>query len=309
VKLKIFHGRGGTVGRGGGPTHRALVAQPVGAFSGHAKLTEQGEVLNWKYAEPILAERSLELMIAASLEALLRPNGPRQDDETKWEGVMEELSESAYVFYRRSIADNEELIKYFHETTPLTELENVRIGSRPARRTQLGGLQNLRAIPWVFGWIQSRCLVPAWFGVGHAISTYVQKHGIDLLRRMYSEFPLFTDVIGNVEMGLAKADMNIAKLYSSLMKDNAGSTLFAMLREEFVRTRQAVLDITGQTRLLERNGVLARSIQLRNPYVDPMSIIQVEMLRRKRAGEISPEMQNVIGATISGISAGLRNTG
>jgi phosphoenolpyruvate carboxylase len=222
---------------------------------------------------------------------------------------MEELSQVAYAFYRRSIAEDEQLIRYFHETTPVTELENVRIGSRPARRTRQGGIENLRAIPWVFGWIQSRCLVPAWFGVGHAIAAYAQKHGIDLLRRMYKEFPLFTDIIGNVEMGLAKADINIAKLYSSLMTDDTSAAVFGMLRQEFVRTRQAVLDIAGQSRLLERNPVLARSIQLRNPYVDPMSIIQVEMLRRKRAGECSAEMQNVIGATISGISAGLRNTG
>lgn len=309
IKLKIFHGRGGTVGRGGGPTHRALVAQPVGAFSGQAKFTEQGEVLNWKYAEPILAERSLELMIAASLEALLRPDGPHRDDEAQWQPVMEKLSETAYAFYRRSIAENEALIKYFHETTPVTELENVRIGSRPARRTRQGGLENLRAIPWVFGWIQSRCLVPAWFGVGHAVASYTQKHSMDLLRHMYNQFPFFADLIGNVEMGLAKADTNIAKLYSSLMPADAGSMIFAMFREEFLRTRQAVLDITGQARLLERNPVLARSIQLRNPYVDPMSIIQVEMLRRKRAGEASSEMQNVIGATVNGISAGLRNTG
>jgi phosphoenolpyruvate carboxylase len=309
VKLKVFHGRGGTVGRGGGPTHRAFVAQPVGAFSGEVKLTEQGEVLNWKYAEPILAERTLELMVAASLEALLRPNGPRSEEEAQWEPAMEELSQVAYAFYRRSIAEDEQLIRYFHETTPVTELENVRIGSRPARRTRQGGIENLRAIPWVFGWIQSRCLVPAWFGVGHAIAAYAQKHGIDLLRRMYKEFPLFTDIIGNVEMGLAKADINIAKLYSSLMTDDTSAAVFGMLRQEFVRTRQAVLDIAGQSRLLERNPVLARSIQLRNPYVDPMSIIQVEMLRRKRAGECSAEMQNVIGATISGISAGLRNTG
>jgi phosphoenolpyruvate carboxylase len=311
VKVSIFHGRGGTVGRGGGPTHRAFVAQPVGAFTGEAKLTEQGEVLNWKYAEPILAERSLELMIAASLEALLRPAGPRREDENEWEPVMDELSQLAYTFYRKSIAENGDLVKYFHQTTPISELEHVRIGSRPSRRTKEGGIENLRAIPWVFGWIQSRCLLPGWFGVGHAVATYAQREGgMAKLQRMVREFPLFADLIGNVEMALAKADMNIAQLYATLLPDEAIRTgIFAMLREEFQRTRDAVLQITGQSRLLERNPVLARSIQLRNPYVDPMSIIQVEMLRRKRGGETSPELQRVIGATISGISAGLRNTG
>jgi phosphoenolpyruvate carboxylase len=311
VKVKIFHGRGGTVGRGGGPTHRAFVAQPVGAFTGEAKLTEQGEVLNWKYAEPILAERSLELMIAASLEALLRPAGPRHEDEQQWEPVMDDLSRLAYDFYRESIAENAQLVKYFQQTTPLSELEHVRIGSRPSRRTKEGGIENLRAIPWVFGWIQSRCFLPGWFGVGHAIREYTQQAGgIDKLQRMFKEFPLFTDLIGNVEMALAKADMNIAQLYATLMSDTATrDAVFAMILEEFQRTREVVLAITGQSRLLERNPVLARSIQLRNPYVDPMSIIQVEMLRRKRAGDASPELQRVIGATISGISAGLRNTG
>jgi phosphoenolpyruvate carboxylase len=311
VKVKIFHGRGGTVGRGGGPTHRAFVAQPVGAFSGEVKLTEQGEVLNWKYAEPILAERSLELMIAASLEALLRPAGPRREDEQQWEPVMETLSQLAYDFYRKSIAENDRLAKYFHQTTPISELEHVRIGSRPARRAQEGGIETLRAIPWVFGWIQSRSLLPGWFGVGHAISEYATRDGaMAKLQRMVTEFPLFTDLIGNVEMALAKADLNIAQLYASLMPDGATrDDIFTMLREEFERTRQVVLEITGQVRVLERNPVLARSIQLRNPYVDPMSIIQVEMLRRKRAGDSSPELQRVIGATISGISAGLRNTG
>jgi phosphoenolpyruvate carboxylase len=311
VKVTIFHGRGGTVGRGGGPTHRAFVAQPVGAFTGEAKLTEQGEVLNWKYAEPILAERSLELMIAASLEALLRPAGPRRNDEQQWEPVMEELSQLAYGCYRKSIAENEQLVKYFHQTTPLSELEHVRIGSRPARRTKEGGIENLRAIPWVFGWIQSRAFVPGWFGVGYAIRTYAERAGaMATLQRMMSEFPLFTDLVGNVEMALAKADMNIARLYATLMPDaGARDAIFGMLHEEFQRTREVVLEITGQSRLLERNPVLARSIQLRNPYVDPMSIIQVEMLRRKRAGEASPDLQRVIGATISGISAGLRNTG
>jgi phosphoenolpyruvate carboxylase len=311
VKVKIFHGRGGTVGRGGGPTHRAFVAQPVGAFTGEAKITEQGEVLNWKYAEPILAERLLELMIAASLEAVLRPAGPRREDEQQWEPVMDELSQLAFSFYRKSIAESEQLVKYFHQTTPISELEHVRIGSRPARRTKEGGIENLRAIPWVFGWIQSRCFVPGWFGVGYAIRQYMAQGGaMAKLQRMVNEFPLFTDLIGNVEMALAKADMNIAQLYSTLAADEATRTaVFGMIREEFLRTRQAVLEISGQTRLLERNPVLARSIQLRNPYVDPMSIIQVEMLRRKRAGESSPELQRVIGATISGISAGLRNTG
>jgi phosphoenolpyruvate carboxylase len=310
IELTIFHGRGGTVGRGGGPTHRSIVAQPVGAFRGHLKLTEQGEVLNWKYAEPVLSERSLELMVAAALEALVRPQGPRAEDEQQWFPVMEELSASAYAFYRKFVIDNPELLNFFQQTTPVQELGSVMIGSRPARRSQTGGIQDLRAIPWMFGWIQSRWLLPAWFGVGHALSTFAEHEtAASALQRMYDHFPFFNDLISNVEMGLAKADLGIASLYASLGDAAASKRIFELLRDEFKRTREQVLHVTRQTRLLERNRVLERSIRLRNPYVDPMSIIQVEMLRRKRHGESSAELDAVISATISGISAGLRNTG
>jgi phosphoenolpyruvate carboxylase len=311
VELTIFHGRGGTVGRGGGPTHRALVAQPVDAFSGKFKITEQGEVLNWKYAEPILAERSLELMIAASLEALLRPGGPKKGEDAQWESSMEELSKLAFAFYREHIAENSDVMTYFEQSTPVSELQNVKIGSRPSKRKQSGSLEDLRAIPWVFGWMQSRCLLPAWFGVGHAFEQFIKKPGgADTLRRMFVEFPLFNDLVNNVEMGLAKADFNIARLYSTLVADEGlRNRVFEVLRREFERTKKLVLEITGQKCLLEKNPILARSIRLRNPYVDPMSIMQAELLRRKRLGNETPELNYVLGATINGIAAGLRNTG
>src|SRR5437763_273061 len=201
VHLTIFHGRGGTVGRGGGPTHRAVVAQPVGAFSGHFKITEQGEVLNWKYAEPILAERSLELMVAASLEALVRPNGPKVGDDAQWEAAMEALSRTAFEFYRRNIAENPDVMTYFEQSTPVGELQNVKIGSRPAKRKQTSSLEDLRAIPWVFGWMQSRCLLPAWFGVGCALEQFGRKSdGTNTLKRMFKEFSLFTYLLENSEM-------------------------------------------------------------------------------------------------------------
>jgi len=311
VHLTIFHGRGGTVGRGGGPTHRALVAQPVGAFTGHFKITEQGEVLNWKYAEPILAERSLELMVAASLEALVRPNGPKSADGLEWEAAMEELSRVAFEFYRKNIAENPDAMVYFEQSTPVGELQNVKIGSRPAKRKQTRSLEDLRAIPWVFGWMQSRCLLPAWFGVGHALEQFMKKpDGSMLLKRMYKEFPLFTDLIENSEMGLAKADFNIARLYSKLVQDEGlRERVFKILETEFLRTKKLVLQVTGESCLLESNKILARSIRLRNPYVDPMSIVQAELLRRKRAGAQNNELDYVLGATINGIAAGLRNTG
>jgi phosphoenolpyruvate carboxylase len=311
VRLRLFHGRGGTVGRGGGPTHRAIVSQPAGAFTGSLRLTEQGEVLNWKYSDPLLAERNLELMIAASLEALARPGG-EQADEDEWEAMMEEMSASAFSFYRERIAESPDVLTYFEEATPVQELEHARLGSRPARRGEARGLDDLRAIPWVFGWMQSRHVLPGWFGVGHALEQFIggSESKESRLRAMTEKFPFFSDLIANVEIGMAKADLTIAWHYAGLVR-NAGlkESVFRMIREEFERTRSILLKLTGQKELLSRNPVLARSIRLRNPYVDPMSMIQVELLRRKRQGEESEELNYALAATINGIAAGLRNTG
>jgi phosphoenolpyruvate carboxylase len=317
VRLCLFHGRGGTVGRGGGPTHRAIYAQPIGAFEGQIRITEQGEVLNWKYSDVVLAERNLELMIAASLDALARPNALLPDGRysgvmrPEWENTFGELSEISFRCYREQIIADPEVLHFFEVATPVAELEHARIGSRPARRAGQMSFENLRAIPWVFGWTQSRLLVPAWFGVGTAFAHFTQKPGgAKLLREMMVDFPLFTDVVRNVEMALAKADLGIASLYASLVHDAAlRERVFNMLCAEFERTRDAVLAVTAQRELLESNPVLARSIWLRNPYVDPMSLIQVDLLRRKRAGEDTDEVNRAIAGTISGIAAGLRNTG
>lgn len=312
VKLRLFHGRGGTVGRGGGPTHRAIISQPVGAFTGHIKITEQGEVLNWKYSDPILAERNLELMIAASLEALTRTGTPNTPPGPEIEAAMDTMSGLAFEFYRTHIVENPDILIYFEEATPVSELQHARIGSRPARRSERRGLQDLRAIPWVFGWMQSRHVVPGWFGVGTALEHFArsQPENLTLLRQMMQDFVLFTDMIRNVEMSLAKADLNIARRYAALVSNSAiRERVFSLIETEFHRTRQMVLDITEQSRLLEANPVLARSIQLRNPYVDPMSFLQIELLRRKRAGEASEELNYALATTINGIAAGLRNTG
>jgi phosphoenolpyruvate carboxylase len=317
VKLRLFHGRGGTVGRGGGPTHRAIFAQPMGAFEGQLRITEQGEVLNFKYADEVLAERNLELMIAASLDALARPNARDPEGhftgvlKPEWEAALDELSEISFRFYRRCILDHPDVVTYFEESTPVGELEHAKIGSRPARRNSSPKLSDLRAIPWVFGWTQSRLLVPAWFGVGFAVEEFTKRAGaLEQLQVMAREFPLFIDLLRNVEMALGKADLATARLYSELVKDaKLRERVYAMLEEEFHRTVRAVLAITQQKELLESNQVLAHSIKLRNPYVDPMHLIQVDMLRRKRAGEDTPEVNRALAATISGIAAGLRNTG
>jgi len=359
VTLRLFHGRGGTVGRGGGPTHRAIFAQPVDSFSGELRITEQGEVLNWKYSDVVLAERNLELMIAASLDALARPDATVQQRKNaadpylphltgeilpEWEAALDQLSATSYEFYRKHIVENPETFAYFEQSTPVAELENARIGSRPAKRTdgssaKKRSMEDLRAIPWVFGWMQSRQLVPAYFGVGHALEQFILNNvparpaGIDSegwakaspqereaanlaeLKSMTRNFPLFLDIIRNVEMALAKADFAIARLYAELVEDTGlRDRIYSLLHEEFELTRRMVLAVTGQARLLETNPVLERSVRLRNPYVDPMSFIQVELLRRKRVAlreghPVSPELDRAITATINGISAGLRNTG
>jgi phosphoenolpyruvate carboxylase len=338
VSLRLFHGRGGTVGRGGGPTHRAIFAQPVDSFTGELRITEQGEVLNWKYSDVVLAERNLELMIAASLDAIARPDATLQhqrkaEDATyvphltgeilpAWESALDQLSATSYAFYRKHIVDNPETFTYFEQGTPVAELEHARIGSRPAKRTDASSarkrsMEDLRAIPWVFGWMQSRQLVPAYFGVGHALNAFVEAHPDNLaqLQTMARNFPLFIDIIRNVEMALAKADFSIARLYASLVSDEAlRDRVFNTLHAEFELTRRMVLAVLQQNALLQTNKVLEHSIRLRNPYVDPMSLIQVELLRRKRAATAaghppSAELDRAITATINGIAAGLRNTG
>ena len=312
VNLRLFHGRGGTVGRGGGPTHSAILAQPPGCFSGQIRVTEQGEVLNWKYADPVLAEWNLELMIAASVEAFTRPAPARAEQPAAWEEAIEEISREAYSVYRKEIAENPDVLEYFEQATPVNELDSARIGSRPARRTKGRRLEDLRAIPWVFGWMQSRHAVPAWFGIGHALEQFSRRTpgNEQLLRQMARGFPLFSDLLRNVELGMAKADLGIAREYSTLVKNAVlRKRVFSMLESEFLRTRHMLLRVTGQRELLAGNRVLARSIRLRNPYVDPLSLIQVELLRRKQQGQQSSDLEYPLGATINGIAAGLHNTG
>jgi phosphoenolpyruvate carboxylase len=312
VNLHLFHGRGGTVGRGGGPTHAAILAQPPGDFSGEIRVTEQGEVLTWKYSDAVLAEWNLEIMIAACLEALVSPNHPSPERAARWDEAMEVISQEAFEFYRKKIAEDADVLEYFEQATPVNELEHARIGSRPARRSESRRLEDLRAIPWVFGWMQSRHAVPAWFGVGYALERFMAAGAgnATLLREMMKGFPLFSSMVRNVEIAMAKADMSIARLYAELVTNaRIRDRVYGMLAEEFVRTREAILSVAEQSELLEKNPVLFRSIRLRNPYVDPMSLVQVDLLRRKRVGEQAGGLDYAIGATMNGIAAGLHNTG
>jgi len=312
VRLRLFHGRGGTVGRGGGPTHRAIISRPPGAFSGSVKMTEQGEVITWKYSDPSLAERTMELMVAASLDALARPLWAPTGHNPAWEEAVNRLSRESFDYYRQHVVENPDIIPYFEQATPVLEFDLAKIGSRPARRTAGKGLADLRAIPWGFGWMQSRHVIPGWFGIGHAFELFVAEApgNLEILREMMKDFPFFFDMIRNIELALSKVDLPLARLYAGLVPDiTLRERVFSLIAAEYQRARGMILLITGQERLLEKHPAIATSVRLRNPYVDVLSLIQIELLRRKRSGSADGEIDYVLAATISGIAAGLRNTG
>ena len=321
VRLQLFHGRGGTIGRGGGPLHQAILAQPRGTLEGRIKITEQGEVIAAKYANPLMAMRNLELVLAAVLEAtLLEPKPPAQLAE--WEEAVESLSQAAWWRYRRVLYEDRAFVRYFEQATPIDAISEFRIGSRPAFRPGKGTggaaarrIEDLRAIPWVFSWIQSRHMLPSWFPLGSAVEQFTRTHpgGLALLQRMYQEFPWFHVMVEFTQMSLGMADMRIAAQYAALVKPRAlGRRIFAEIDGEFHRSTHAVLAITRQRELLADNPVLHNAIRLRNPYVDPISLLQVRFLNRRRqagASRSRREVERPLALTINGIASGMRHTG
>ena len=322
VELRLFHGRGGTVGRGGGPSHEAILAQPPETVAGRIKITEQGEVISSKYGLAEIALRSLELTTSAVIAASLPQATQNAGKLSRWKDVMEEISAEAFTTYRRFVRETEGFYDYFVQATPVEELQYLRIGSRPAKRKSGSkSLDDLRAIPWVFGWTQSRHLLPGWLAVGTALENFIKarpRENLRLLREMYGEWPFFHSTISNIEMTLAKADFQIARQYASRALDQRlGKRIFRLLEEEYHRACRGTLQITGERRLLDQAPVLQRSIAVRNPYVDPLSFLQVELLarRRRRNEKTEPSAGNrekLLHATlltINGIAAGMRNTG
>lgn len=308
VKLRLFHGRGGTVGRGGGPTHRAIVVQP--RFSGALKLTEQGEVIHWKYADAIIAGRSLELMVTAACSVV--NDTERDAPKPEWSRALDTLSQLAFDCYRKQVYDSPDMLTYFEQTTPAPFIDRAKMGSRPAKRGSLTGLEDIRAIPWVFGWMQSRCCLPAWFGVGTALESFCKGDDakLSLLRTMAKDYGMFRELLRNVRLGMAKADKLIADRYSALAHDAAvGQRIAKVLGSELARTRRMVLAVCDMPALLSDDPVLEQSIALRNPYVDPMSLAQIALLARARALPATEELEGALAGTIAGIAAGLRNTG
>ena len=311
VKLRLFHGRGGSVGRGGGPSYQAILAQPGGAVQGRLRVTEQGEVIASKYSNPELGRRNLEIVAAAVLEAtLLAP--PDAAPRAHYLETMEALSQSAHRAYRSLVYETAGFERYFWESTVIAEIAHLNLGSRPASRRKSTAIEDLRAIPWVFSWAQCRLMLPGWYGFGSALRDFLAAHpdGLQVLREMYREWPFFRTLLSNMDMVLAKSDLAIAARYAELVSDPAlRAAIFPRLQAEWHATVDGLLAISGQSRLLADNPLLARSIRHRFPYLDPLNHLQIELIKRLRAGNEDEHVKRAIHLTINGIAAGLRNSG
>jgi phosphoenolpyruvate carboxylase len=317
IELSLFHGQGGTIARGGGPANRAILALPDGAVAGRVRLTEQGEVITERYSNPAIARRHLEQLVNAALRRYLPEQQERTIPPDHYRQVMDALSESGFAAYRRLVYNTPELLVYWQQATPINEINQMSIGSRPARR---GGGQvdvaSLRAIPWVFSWMQSRHVLPGWYGLGTALNDYVTSpERLSELRQMYQQWTFFQNAIDNAQVSLGKADLGIARLYAGLVEDErVRDLIFGQIEAEFQRSRDMILQVTSQAEILDNDPVLQRSIRLRNPYVDPLNFVQVNLLRQLRALPDSEEAEadsllRTIFLTINGVAAGLKNTG
>jgi phosphoenolpyruvate carboxylase len=312
VRLRLFHGRGGSVGRGGGPSYDAIIAQPGGAVNGQIRITEQGEIISSKYSNAEVGRNNLEILAAATLEAsLLQPkhSAPRSE----YLEAMEQLSALAFKAYRGLVYETEGFTDYFWASTVITEISTLNIGSRPASRKKTREIEDLRAIPWVFSWAQCRLMLPGWYGFGSAVEAWMAEHpdkGMPFLKELYREWPFFRTLLSNMDMVLAKSSIAIASRYAELVPDTElRENIFGRIRREWHLSIETLLDIMGQDRLLQGNPLLERSIRNRFPYLDPLNHVQVELLKEHRAQNPDEQVLRGIQITINGISAGLRNSG
>jgi phosphoenolpyruvate carboxylase len=311
IPLTFFHGRGGSIGRGGGPTNVAILSQPPHTVDGRIKLTEQGEVLSARYSTAEIAHRELELVAGATLVstvgALSHP-GPEQ--LARFESAMHAMADYSSKVYRDLVYGDPDFVSFFHQATPITEIASLQLGSRPARRTGSSNIEDLRAIPWVFSWTQIRVILPGWYGVGSALEQAERDHGLAFLQSMETSWPFFTGLLSNAEMALAKADLRIAERYIEHVEPaDVRERIWNQITAEFERTTESIKRITGQQKLLDRDPVLQRSIERRNPYVDPLSFIQIDVLRQLRQGGDADTLLRPVLLAINGIANAMKNTG
>ncbi|MDO9195341.1 phosphoenolpyruvate carboxylase, partial [Rhodoferax sp.] len=315
IQLRMFHGRGGTVGRGGGPSYQAILAQPPGTVRGQIRLTEQGEVIGSKYANPEIGRRNLETLVAATLEATLLQ--PTKSATKPFLMAAAELSQSSMAAYRKLVYETPGFTEYFFDSTPIREIAELNIGSRPASRKASQKIEDLRAIPWGFSWGQCRLTLPGWYGFGSAVELFMSQDGahthkerLALLQQMYKQWPFFKTLLSNMDMVMAKSDLALASRYAELVVDaRLRKKIFTAIEAEWHRTASALGMITGDKQRLANNAALQRSIRHRFPYIDPLHHLQVELVRRYRAGQTDERVQRGIHISINGIAAGLRNTG
>ncbi len=314
VAWQFFHGRGGAVGRGGGPSYTAVRAQPSGTVAGRLKVTEQGEMLSAKFSLPEIAHRELELTTSAALITTLDRTASKQPErQQRFETVVAEMAEVSTAAYRRLVYDDPDFAGFFHAATPVREVSRLQLGSRPARRKATARIEDFRAIPWVFSWTQARAVLPAWFGLGTALETAREHHGVELLREMERDWPYFAALISNAEMACVKADLDIARRYAELCSDEQiRERVWGTIETEFQRTVREIGAVRDERQLLDREPILQRALARRNPFIDPLSFVQLELLRRLRAPGGDPDDPGLVRASllaINGIAGGLRNTG
>ncbi|HEX7655021.1 MAG TPA: phosphoenolpyruvate carboxylase, partial [Verrucomicrobiae bacterium] len=314
VKLRFFHGKGGTIDRGGGASYRSLLAQPHAAHGGRLRITEQGEVISLKYSNPIIAQRNLEQLTSAVIAVQCQPEHAAAD-LLKWEAATAELAHTAFEHYQQLVYQTPEFSEYFWQATPIDLVEHLRLGSRPSRRAATADIRQLRAIPWVFAWTQSRHLISAWYGVGQALEHYIQtkEDGLELLRKMYRRWPFFRMLLDNAEMSLAKADLGIARQYAALVESTAvRNKVFGLIEAEHMRSVKMVLAVNERKHLLENQPILAQSIHLRNPYIDPLNYLQIRYLadwRKAGEAERTEHKRRLLALTVKGIASGMKSTG
>ena len=306
VKLVLFHGRGGTVGRGGGPTYLAVNSQPSGSIDGALKVTVQGEVINSKFGIQGIAKRSLEVYTTAVLKSTLVKG---KTIPKKFKTMMEEMAESSKKHYKSVVWEDEGFNNFFNNSTPITELSFLKIGSRPSKRKADGGMGSLRAIPWIFSWTQTRLILPSWLGVGEGINFAIEKYGVKEVKKMVKEWPFFSATIDLLEMVMAKTDLEIAKLYIDMLNDSKGREFSKKIIASYNLTKTNLLKIIGSKKFLSKYGVLERSLKVRNPYVDPLNYIQVQALKKIRENPEDEELQDILIKTLNGVATGMRNTG